>query len=43
MSQSRVEGGIHTTREVVSGGLLGAALTLAIYLLVFWHVPGRML
>jgi len=43
VSQSRIEGGIHTAGEVFAGGLLGAALTLAIYLLVFWHVPGRML
>jgi len=34
VSQSRVEGGIHSTREAVWGALLGAGLTLAIYLLV---------
>ena len=43
VSQSRVEGGIHSTREVFAGGLLGSTLTLAIYLMVFWRIPGRML
>ncbi len=39
VSQSRVEGGIHSVREVVAGGLLGTAVTLAIFLLVFWRPP----
>jgi diacylglycerol kinase (ATP) len=43
VSQSRVEGGIHDVREVAAGGLLGTGITLAIYLLVFWNVFGRVL
>lgn len=39
VSQSRVEGGIHSAREVIAGGLLGTAVTLAIFLLVFWRPP----
>jgi diacylglycerol kinase (ATP) len=34
VSQSRIEGGIHTAREALWGAFLGVGLTLAIYLLV---------
>jgi diacylglycerol kinase (ATP) len=34
VSQSRVEGGIHSGREVFLGGLLGTVVSLAIFLLV---------
>ncbi len=34
VSQSRVEGGIHSAREAVWGAFLGSAVTLAIYLMV---------
>jgi len=34
VSQSRVEGGIHSAREALWGALLGAGITLTIYLLV---------
>ena len=34
VSQSRVEGGIHSLREVFFGGALGAGVSLALFLLV---------
>lgn len=34
IAQSRVEGGIHTLREVVTGGLLATGLALVVYLLL---------
>ena len=34
VAQSRVEGGIHTLTEVILGGVLGAGLSYAIFLLV---------
>ena len=34
VSQSRIEGGIHSAREVLAGALLGTALTFGIFLLV---------
>jgi diacylglycerol kinase (ATP) len=34
VSQSRVEGGIHSAREVLFGGALGAGVSLALFLLV---------
>ncbi len=38
VAQSRVEAKIHSVREVVSGGVLGTVVALAIYLLVRPHV-----
>jgi len=38
VAQSRVEAKIHTTSEVVAGGVLGSVVALAIYLLVRPHV-----
>jgi diacylglycerol kinase (ATP) len=37
VSQSRVEGGIHSTFEVVFGALLGSGVSLLLFLL--WHSP----
>jgi len=34
IAQSRVEGGIHTLREVVTGGFLATAITFVVYLLL---------
>ena len=38
VAQSRVEAKIHSVREVISGGVLGTVVALAIYLLVRPHV-----
>jgi diacylglycerol kinase (ATP) len=40
VSQSRVEGGIHSPLEVLLGGLLGALISLAVFLLVHVHGGG---
>ncbi len=34
VAQTRVEAGVHTTGEVVLGGLLGASVTAAIFQLL---------
>ncbi len=38
VAESRVEAKIHSTAEVVSGGILGTVVALAIYLLVRTHL-----
>jgi diacylglycerol kinase (ATP) len=35
VAHSRIEGGVHSAVEVVYGGLLGAAVTLAVFQLFF--------
>jgi diacylglycerol kinase (ATP) len=35
VAHSRIESGIHSTLEVVYGGLLGAAVTLAVFQIFF--------
>jgi membrane-associated phospholipid phosphatase len=34
VSQSRVEGGIHTAREVASGALLGGGVAVGLFFLI---------
>jgi diacylglycerol kinase (ATP) len=34
VSQSRVEGGIHTGREVISGAVLGTVVSVALFLMI---------
>ena len=35
VAQTRIEAGVHSTLEVVYGGLLGALVTLAVFQLFF--------